>query len=436
MIPGIVAGYQNAPQFEYSTDLGVLAAVANDNGTAQAFPASGNGIGYGYTAYDPLAVGWRDHAHGNHVLQVPNDSRINLIRLIGAVYTSLNLRMVQHRKWNGVSTAAFVGAGTARTNRSAVGGVNNGNLHSAILAVSPGDLFDQAVTTGAGGNMINGGTRNFFSAEVIPPGTRYTFVARTAAQVFAANTETAIIFDDASDIVDTLGTHDPTTNPQNFVIQAGTTGKIRVSAWAQAGSSGAGLMELRVKKNGVTQAYANHNQGAATSSGNVVSQIIDVVATDIITFTVKHPGATGISASGAWICIEEIPADHRYCLVAKSSNEAMGSPANIAWNGVDIHDPEGAHNPAVNNHLITIPADAEEYRLSYGFIATTAGLAYTAQPPNYWPGYAGDANGTLVFNALGPWNTTSGSNQERIEVFGVGTVNFTGAYTFFQAEWR
>jgi len=409
-----------------ATNYGALMSIANDSSTVRS-QTGGAATTYPFLCYDKQ--GWKvDTA----TLQVPNNSEIQLLRLLGSQHTSSVAQTYDFRKWNGAAYAQITdGRGQMRPNRS---GSNTETSFSAILPAVAGDkyqLWNESSTL----NAVNGGSRNWYGIEVIPKDTKYTFAIRDGTnQTFSANVKTNIQFTGA-DIVDLLNCHSPTVNADQFVIQAGTTGVVRVTAFATAGAANTGTLNLKVALNGVDVAYAASNEGSGTPAVTVASRILRVVAGDIITVSVQLSAGTSIGGN-AWCCVEELSATHRYCIASLGSNQSIGSGTDIPWDGVDIWDPENLHDPVTNNTKIFFPSDAREFRCTYGVTASTAGLTYNNSAQAYFGGYAAAANGRTVFNSMGAWNTIVSQTFEVVQGFGLVTANGGVGTTFYQIEFR
>lgn len=430
-ICGVMPGAEARPWL--ATDYGALIAMADNNTSSQAQAAAVLAVSNPFTAYDPRAF-----KLSNTTFQVPPG--VDLLRLQGDAYLSSGAGGAAYRmrKWDGAAYVDIDGSGQSRGHRT---GATNENAHCAILAVSAGDLFQFQKVSGPANTADNGGTRNWFSAEVIPPNTRYTFAVNTIGQTFPAATFTDVVFN--SNVADTLGTRTGTTS--QFIVGAGTSGKLRVNAWACAGAAGGGSLSLRIRLNGVDVAGSAANSGGGTSATGVAGPILTVVPGDIITIAVHNASGTTI-ASGlgarAWCCIEELPANHRYCQLQKSANQGVGAGTVITWD-TEIHDPENAHSLVTNTHRITIPADAREWRTTWGGAATTTNLGYEssnkAGAGYAWAGYAGCANGRTIFNAMGPWHPKTygeAGAYTAVEMFGSGSFVAGVPTSFFQVEWR
>lgn len=433
MNTGIIASARRRTQAWLGTSYGVLMGTANDNSTTTAEPSAVAALSiYSYTAYDPLS--WKQD---NATIEVPSNSNVQLGRIITATYVDQAGISHQQRKWDGSAYNTFVGYGFARPNKGASQSNNEGAV-SAILALSAGDLFQHWKGVTNTSNCTNGGTRNYIGVEVIPPGTRYTFATRGATAQTIGTTRASILWN-GSDVVDTLNSHDPTTNSQNFVVPSDTTGRIRVSAQVISSAANVGTLSVWITQNGSDVTRKSVNMGTGTPANNISSRILIVSPGDIIAIDAQLGVAgAGIGATndGMWACVEELPAGHRFCTAAKATNQSIGSPTDITWDGTDIYDPEALHDPVTNNKLITFPGDAQEYRVTYGLTATAVGLSYTNASPAYRPGYAGHANGQLWHNDMGPWNQISGGLADMyLQGFGLSSIT-AGATDFFQVEFR
>jgi hypothetical protein len=116
----------------------------------------------------------------------------------------------------------------------------------------------------------------------------------SGAQTLTSGTETTVNFDQED--FDTDGFHDNVTNNARITIPAGKGGKYLIYAKItfdeQSGSLGA--RQLNIKKN-TTNFFANALDGPAYPTGGgafdktvQISQIMDLVATDFVTITIKQ----------------------------------------------------------------------------------------------------------------------------------------------------
>jgi hypothetical protein len=388
------------------------------------------------TAYDPLGM-----KSGNDTLILPSNPNLTLGRLQGGIATSGGASFWpshRGRKYDGVSAYAALAEGSswAQANRNTTGGENFDTFASAIIPLAAADRFQMWVETSASSySFIQNGSRNWFALEVIKPGTRYCLAHRTSTQTVTAGVTTALSFTSA-DVADTLGCHDHVGNPSQFVVPADTTGKIRVTAFARSAAANPGTFSLVIELNGVRVAYDSQNLGSSQfGKAEVDSSILSVDPGDVIQVLVNSQTGTGIAA-GSWACVEELPANHRYCLLKKSAAQALASPENVAWD-VEAHDPEGCHSGS--GTTITHPAGVSEYRVTFGITASTAGLFYENTPSGSGIGWAAQANGRPVFNSMSPWKEAVPGWTTALQNFGSGTVQHNtaaGGDAFLQVEWR
>lgn len=350
----------------YGALIGVNGTVSMGNGTQTA-------DGFSTTVYDSLT--WESLAD-NTTLVVPSAVNGELIRIFSGClwdWGSSYPQMLQ-TKYDGVSAYTnFNGAGLQRLVND--NGVDTdpflfGTIASAILPAVTGDRYrynQQNPSTNSVQQEQSGA--NWHGVEVLPTGTRYAFFSKSASQTLTANVGTLVVWQ--TENVNTLGVTRASGDTQ-IVIPAGTTGKIRVQTNIQTSVSAAGRLIAIVQKNGTTVCAFGHGttaDGAISKQHNQTSRIIEVTTGDIITITVTHSNNNSGIASGSntWLIIEEVPTAVRYCLLAKANNQDItdGTSANINWDGADVVDPEGWHDPSSNSHLVNLPSDCNEYRLSY-----------------------------------------------------------------------
>lgn len=391
------------------------------------------------TSYDPLT--W-ELSGDNTTLQVPVHSGITLIRLTGSykfTSTSGQIPWCTHRKWDGAAYSSFPGNGSGRVFTD-VGDDPGRSIVSAILAISGGELYRFYYETATAEDRAN--VHFYHGAEVLPSSTRYTFATKSANQT-GITTRAAITW--GSEVADTLGSHDTGSDTENFVIPADTTGKARAVVNFRSTGATTASIHLYLVHQGTDVGHRDADTNSFTTAFGCCSPILSVVNGDVIKADISSSASLGVAAhDDTWMTVEELPADHRYCLAIKTASQtsSAGVATKVQWDGVDTHDPEGLHDPASNNTRIAVAAGATEARLTMQIVTSSS-----ANAKMMWASAdAGINNGVMPIdvqagsneenlNCMGAWVPVAGVSYFEVTVFSVGSFNVV-AGSFFQVEFR
>ncbi len=283
------------------------------------------------------------------------------------------------------------------------------NAVSAITPMTAGDYLEIA-TQG-----FNSTYTHWATAEIMDPATKYAFLGKTGTQSFAANTWTAISWD--NEIVDTDNFHG-SSNPTRLVVPSGVT-KVRITAQVEddntATSSTSQFQAVRVTKNGGTSGhglgYTRETRYTGVQIRHLSTAIIDVTPGDYFEIEINSTWAGNVVTGNSWVQIEAIPSDTRYALVDLSSNWSITANGAISW-GNTVHDPEGLFNGTSG---LVVPAGVTSFRFSYGAYITSNGNTTAA---------ALRENGTTAWNS--PRQNRYARNVAGLTAFGCWTSGNVG----------
>lgn len=172
---------------------------------------------------------------------------------------------------------------------------------SAILAVSAADYFEAQALTGNATN-IETNNESWFQIEVLDPATKYCLVNKGVTQTVSASTDTALAFD--SEVADTDGAHDNSTNNSRITVPSGVT-RARAS-FNIVTASAAGTAIGRVTLNGSDAAGLPHDACDTTGSDNLngFGAWIAVVPGDYLELKFFGAAQTLPVNTGTWFCVE------------------------------------------------------------------------------------------------------------------------------------
>ena len=124
--------------------------------------------------------------------------------------------------------------------------------------------------------------------------------------------------------------------------------------------------------------YASTNSGGSISV-NAMGAFVAVTAGDAVGLYAYRSAAptsnlTDESDRRSWLQVEKIDPATNYCLAQKGSSQSISSSTNtpIQWNGADVVDTIGFHDPTTNNTRFTIPSGTT------GLVRITANCAANA----------------------------------------------------------
>ena len=154
-----------------------------------------------------------------------------------------------------------------------------GDLISATAADTPARL-----AVGANGTVLTADSAEATGLKWATPASGVTYVGaqvtNTSAQSISNGTYTAINFQ--SEVFDTDGFHDNSTNNTRLTIPAGKGGKYLITGQANFASNSSGFRAIAIMKNGSASqiAYANANPISGSSFTFAFSCVVSAVATD------------------------------------------------------------------------------------------------------------------------------------------------------------
>lgn len=169
----------------------------------------------------------------------------------------------------------------------------SGSAYVTIGGASPlttkGDLYtystaDARLAVGANGTVLTADSAEATGLKWATPASGVTYVGaqvtNTSAQSISNGTYTAINFQ--SEVFDTDGFHDNSTNNTRLTIPAGKGGKYLITGQANFASNSSGFRAIAIMKNGGASqiAYANANPISGSSFTFEFSCVVSAVATD------------------------------------------------------------------------------------------------------------------------------------------------------------
>jgi hypothetical protein len=202
-----------------------------------------------------------------------------------------------------------------------------------------------------------------------------------------------IVFNDASsEIQDTDGFHDNSSNPERITIPAAVNGMYGIfTGFASIESYTPPSVFFIQKTSPVAGQWGIHSNGGA--NGHVANaswwqtslRATQLVTGDVYVFqgfatdasvTVKAETSFGL------VVLQTFSGGH--CLAKKSADQTgadYSTPTVIAWDGTDVYDTHAAHNPSSSNTKIVIPASLNNkwlvFRASVAVNNMTASLAHS-----------------------------------------------------------
>jgi hypothetical protein len=230
--------------------------------------------------------GFHDNVTDNSRLTVPSGvSRVKLVCNLRSTSNVGTPYFVQIKK-NGAVAAGCPVFGSAFTGRM--------NLSSAILGVAPGDYFEvEALTTDA--QTVATGNHTWFAIYEVPDYVR-TLVKKVATQSVTSGVAVAVAFGSGSEVYDTGGAHDESSNDSRLTVPSGYT-KAKLS-YSLVTASATGVARADIRMNG---------SGSPTPG--------------LPSFDVNLTGVDYLSGEGAWIDVT--PGDYFELVFTPGANQTL-----------------------------------------------------------------------------------------------------------------
>lgn len=270
----------------------------------------------------------------------------------------------------------------------------SGVAWTPVVNVSEGDYFEVFLDTQSDTSITVEEEFNWFACEVIQSNSVFesTFqgaLVKKSVDQTAANYTTATVLTFDTDVYDTLGFHDTSSNTSRLTVPSGVT-KVRLSGQVGVSSSTANeRITLDVLKNGAVFSPGYPVQTAETAAttrfANLSSAIIDVSAGDYfeLRLTQTTDASITIEEEQTWFCIEVIgnsqaalATNFAGCLVTKAADQTGANYTTataITWDS-EGYDTHGFHSTSANTSRITIPAGVTKVRFQ-GCVTVTNNTA-------------------------------------------------------------
>jgi hypothetical protein len=230
--------------------------------------------------------GWHDTVTDNSRLTVPSGvTRIKAVACLASTAFVNTPYFVQITK-NGAAVAGTPVFGSTFSGRM--------NLATPILEVTPGDYFEVSCHTGTA-QTVGNGVHTWFSIYEVPDYAR-ALVKKVATQAVTSGVAAALAFGSGSEVYDTDGAHDESTNNSRLTVPSGFT-KAKLS-FSVVASNASGVHRADVRKNG----------GAYPTPG-------------LPGFNVNAGGADYLSGEGAWIDVT--PGDYFELIFTAGADQTL-----------------------------------------------------------------------------------------------------------------
>lgn len=247
-------------------------------------------------------------------------------------------------------------------------------IQSPVLNVSAGDYFELRFSVVTDNSITVVAQSSWFHCEVVcqsrPLNTAFAgAMVKKAADQTAANYSAGAAVAWDTEIYDTLGFHDNSSNTSRFTVPAGVT-KVRLAGNVNASSVTANNgLQVYLYKNGTSTFDGNASnvtqQNSTTPWASFVTGVLDVSAGDYFELGLACADASiTIEQEGSWFSIEAVEsyvaptttfsgAKVRKAADLTAQNVTAGATA-ITWD-TENWDTEGYHSTSSNTDRLTIP---------------------------------------------------------------------------------
>jgi hypothetical protein len=247
--------------------------------------------------------------------------------------------------------------------------------HSAWIDVVPGDTF--SIDTNAS-TLTGGSSGAYFAIEAIDPTLKYCLVKRVTDFAVAAATWTTFLWN--GEHSDAQNWHDPVTNSGRITPNAPMLVRLTLQHDFNYGGDGAQIVHSWITWNGKVGPY-----GMPFHTHCVNIDLAHSVTSAIVPFTPGEYFDSGIYTDQAhtmlavgnnWFQLEEVPADHVYAVVCKSTAQELIAGWNLITWDVEKADDYNLHNSSINPARLTVPPGYNRARLTFNAAKANSNASY------------------------------------------------------------
>jgi hypothetical protein len=310
-------------------------------------------------------------------------------------------------------------------------------LNTGIISASAGDYFqlhkDDTDTTAPADGA-------WFAIEKLDAATKYCLVKKTATQSIAANTTTALTWNNAGEVADVGGWFDSATSTTQFTVPSGVT-RVRITASIELPSSSAAPVFW------ITNGTGSTLRGLPVQGENftgakylqVASAVMSVAAGDKFRVQMQSSATTIPISSQVWLCIEEVP-DYARMLLYRSTSQVVGAAAKFVFDTA-LYDTASAFNPT--NGTIVVPSGYTKMRTAFSIAGSTskdiAGFVCKSSPGTVVPGNPIESSNVFQgwVSSIGEWITVAAGEEYQLTAVSANSSTVAaGNNTWLCAEFR
>lgn len=256
--------------------------------------------------------------------------------------------------------------GRAKHNSESQGSNTNSGMGAPIV-LATSDYFEAMVRNFSGTNNSGTNELGWSMLEIMRADFNGALVKKSANQAIAATTYTALTWDQEE--YDLNGWHDNSVDNSRLTVPTVGVELVRLYANVEMPAS-TDQTVLNIRKNGANAVGLPTMDVKHGSSRqrfiNVFGAPVAVVPGDYFEALVYNGSAQDVVAGdNTWFGIERLPRDLKYCLVTKSTNQALAATTNTPVTfDTEVADVGGWHSLLSNTDRMTVPLGVNRVRLT------------------------------------------------------------------------